>query len=119
MNLVGDQKNPRLKYAKKQGPDLTEKLVSGFSTQLENLNQLDGYITKSRSPSCGLKSTPVYTETGETHQETGSGLFIAELKERYPLMPIAEEVELENEMNRARFLKQVYAYHLSRSSPQK
>ncbi|MBL4583777.1 MAG: DUF523 domain-containing protein [Pseudomonadales bacterium] len=115
MNLVGDSASPKLKYvdisADKHNSALNDKLISGFLAQLDLVNELDGYITKSRSPSCGFGSTPLYLKTGERSSETDSGLFISALKERYPKLPIVEETELEDEVSCARFLDQVYFYH--------
>jgi uncharacterized protein YbbK (DUF523 family)/uncharacterized protein YbgA (DUF1722 family) len=68
-----------------------------------------GYVLKSRSPSCGLRSVPV--EDGQGRRvATGSGLFAAALCHRLPLIPLAEEQELEDPATLAQFLRRAFFY---------
>ena len=121
MNLVGTLSKHQLKYAEniagypdKASFDLSEKLAEGFSTKLDQAAELDGYITKSRSPSCGLGTTPLYSESMGLKPETGSGVFISALVERYPKLPIIDETKLENQIIREQFIADVTAYHYLR-----
>lgn len=65
-----------------------------------------GYIFKSRSPSCGVTSTPI--EGGPT--EYGAGLFARQIMQAWPLMPVVEEVALESVEGRVGFIDRVWAY---------
>lgn len=121
MNLVINRSTPQLQYAEniegypgKAGVDLSGKLVEGFLKNLDQAGELDGYITKSRSPSCGFGSTPIYQRDSDIRENNVNGLFISALKKKYPLLPIVEEVDLENEINYRSFLEDVYAYHGTR-----
>jgi uncharacterized protein YbbK (DUF523 family) len=75
--------------------------ASEFSTS--ELEGLSGFLLKSRSPSCGLTSTPIHAEDGTTLQ-FGSGLFAAALKNAAPWLPCVEESALTNEESCLRFL---------------
>jgi uncharacterized protein YbbK (DUF523 family)/uncharacterized protein YbgA (DUF1722 family) len=68
-----------------------------------------GYVLKSKSPSCGLRSVGVEDASGE-RVATGSGLFAAALCHRLPLMPLAEEHELEEPAALAQFLRRAFFY---------
>jgi uncharacterized protein YbbK (DUF523 family)/uncharacterized protein YbgA (DUF1722 family) len=70
---------------------------------------LSGYVLKSRSPSCGLRSVPLLDEKGE-RVATGSGLFAAALGRQLPRLPLAEEVELEEPAALAQFLRRAFFY---------
>ena len=69
---------------------------------------LDGYVLKSRSPSCGL-SVAVDGRDG-----SGRGLFAAELTERLPSLPVVEEDALRDADRREEFLERVFAHARSR-----
>ena len=121
MNLVVNRSTPQLQYAEniedysgKAGGNLSGKLADGFLTKLDQAAELDGYITKSRSPSCGLGTTPLYTASRNLISKTGSGLFISALVERYPQLPIIDETELENRIVREQFIADVTAYNYLR-----
>lgn len=66
---------------------------------------LDGYIFKSRSPSCGLRSTPVFIE-GKIQQQTVSGIFASTLIQSLPGLPVAEETSLSTAAKCQLFLEQ-------------
>lgn len=72
---------------------------------------LDGFILKARSPSCGLGSTPLFD-----HQDreigTTSGGFAARLASRRPLLPLCDEAELEDENDRLAFILRTWLYRL-------
>lgn len=64
---------------------------------------LAGAILQSRSPSCGITSTPYFTLHGEPTR-TGPGLFARTLREQRPWLPMLEDTDLENADARTRFL---------------
>ncbi len=77
-------------------------------------NKLCGYIFKSRSPSCGAGSTPVFSDG--IHVRFGDGIFAHKLRQALPWLPVMEEEELEHPRSRNRFLFLVYLisdYHQS------
>jgi uncharacterized protein YbbK (DUF523 family) len=83
------------------GRDLT-RAMSAFSERfLDSLDEVDGFILKSRSPSCAIS-------------EPGPGLFAARVLERFPEAAIEDEVALQDAQQRERFLARVFALAAAR-----
>jgi len=78
-------------------------LAASESFARQRLGRLDGFIFKSRSPSCGLGSTPVQDDAGRL-LGTSNGLFASAIGRAAPDMPLAEESWLCNEEAGYRFL---------------
>jgi len=76
--------------------DISERLQAYAQIQCEALKDCAGVIFKSRSPSCGLGSTPLFDDQ---NHETGStdGLFAAILRECLPDVVMVEESALDSE----------------------
>ncbi|MCV2403671.1 DUF523 and DUF1722 domain-containing protein [Marinomonas sp. C2222] len=111
MRLIGNPDEPTLTYTKDSSEDLTDQLKQGFQDELTQLDDLDGYILMSKSPSCGLERVKVYQESGMPHQKFGMGLYAKALKEKYPLMPMEEEGRLHDDVLYDNFVTRVYAHH--------
>ena len=77
---------------------------------------LNGYIFKSKSPSCGLGSTPIHGARGQA-TATGTGLFAQELLRRRPDLPVIEEEDLVHPARRGAFLDQVVAHARWKQQP--
>jgi uncharacterized protein YbbK (DUF523 family) len=85
------------------GRDLTRAMRS-FSTRfLEALEEVDGFILKSRSPSCAIRD-----------YEDGPGLFAAHVLERFPGAVIEDEARLVGEGARQAFLTKLFERAASR-----
>lgn len=69
--------------------DWTARLERQAGVRLEELRGLRGFVFKSRSPSCGLTRVPVVS--GARVSRTGTGLFAAAFRARYPELPCEEE----------------------------
>jgi hypothetical protein len=67
-----------------------------------------GYVTKSGSPSCGLRDVPIAGSAGA--RARGRGVFAAALVARLSLLPIVEEGELDDPDARESFFERVFAY---------
>lgn len=74
---------------------------------------ISGYLWKSRSPSCGLGSTPLFDENGN-EIGLGSGLHASHLHRTLPWLAMAEEVELMTAEGAWRFLLQCRLVHDAR-----
>lgn len=86
------------------GLDVTEALVETAKAYSgEQLEALDGFILKSRSPSCGLGTAPLTTDAGRClgYRE---GLFAEEIKRAAPWLPAVEEAWLQTAERCYRFL---------------
>ena len=88
--------------------DITEALIWFGKKQTAVLGTVSGYIFKSRSPSCGITDTPIFTNDEEVY---GAGLYARQIIEAFPLMPVTDEVSLRHENHVDHFLEQVLAYH--------
>ena len=96
---------PRLVGAT-SGIDHTDAMLRFAEARIAALEPLDGYVLKSRSPSCGLDGVP--------GSPTGAGLFAATLRRLLPDLPLAEETALEDDTGRRAFLEAVRAHRRRR-----
>lgn len=113
MRLTGDPDKPTLRYTDDTdltGINLDPQLLEGCKEALDSFGSLDGFILMRNSPSCGVKNVKIFQSDGNIHQQGGMGLFAAALKERFPLLPIEEEVNLHDESRYKEFVMQVYAH---------
>ena len=106
--LVGAPRAPRL-VEPESGRDLTVRMRRFARARVRQLAHLglDGFILKSRSPSCGLRDVPVAMRDGR--RRGGRGLFAAELAERMRGLAIEEESRLADRRVRGRFVARVRA----------
>ena len=70
---------------------------------------LDGFILKSRSPSCGMERVKVYGD-GPVPRYDGAGLFASALARRLPHLPVEEAGRLHDAGLRERFLTWAHAW---------
>jgi uncharacterized protein YbgA (DUF1722 family) len=70
--------------------------------------ELDGYVLKSASPSCGLFRVGVHDDDGDA-EPVGRGLFAEALAEAMPLLPMEEEGALARPSVRAHFVERLCA----------
>jgi uncharacterized protein YbgA (DUF1722 family)/uncharacterized protein YbbK (DUF523 family) len=110
MHLVRDGDGVRLLTVRTR-QDVTgqlEKAVSGRLRQLARLD-LDGYVLKKDSPSCGLYRVKVYGPSG-MGERSGRGLFASALADAEPVLPLEEEGRLADPRLRENFIERVFAY---------
>ena len=93
------------------GIDYTDRMNEWARERVEALagEDLDGYVLKSKSPSCGMWNVKVERPGGSPAHD-GRGLFAAVLLERFPSLPIEEEGRLADPHLRKDFLERVLAY---------
>jgi uncharacterized protein YbgA (DUF1722 family)/uncharacterized protein YbbK (DUF523 family) len=90
--------------------DLTEAMGSFSDDYLGALENVDGFILKSRSPSCGIKDTKVYSGDGGTQPSArGPGMFGGAVLERFPRAAVEDEGRLTNFRIRHHFLTKLFA----------
>ena len=95
VQLTGSITNPKLTGRDDPDIDVTEIMQQYCNTKSAELTQLAGFIFKSRSPSCGLNSTPVFINE-QCMTETSRGVFATALCKTYPGLIVIEDFELEN-----------------------
>lgn len=111
MRLTGSADSPRL-IAVKSGKDYTEAMSSWAEKRLEGFGDLNlqGYILKKDSPSCGMERVRIYGRGG-TAQRDGTGIFAGMLREKFDMLPIEEEGRLRDARIRENFIERVFALH--------
>lgn len=111
IRLVGDPAAPRL-VGERSGRDHTgpmRRLAEARVAELARLD-LDGYVTKKDSPSCGMARVRVHSGRGGPPRRDGVGAFAAVLLARLPLLPVEEEGRLQDAALRESFVERVFAY---------
>jgi uncharacterized protein YbgA (DUF1722 family)/uncharacterized protein YbbK (DUF523 family) len=69
---------------------------------------LDGYVLKKDSPSCGMERVKVWSSGSPTRD--GRGLFAAALLEALPDLPVEEEGRLHDPRLRENFIERIFAF---------
>ncbi len=87
--------------------DVTRPLTE-YGRQIMVGTGLCGFIFKSRSPSCGLGTTPIRSEDGS--DQIGNGLFAQQIVQAWPELPVIDEESLQQRPLRQLFLRQVDSY---------
>jgi uncharacterized protein YbgA (DUF1722 family)/uncharacterized protein YbbK (DUF523 family) len=105
--IIEDEKGKRL-IQPETGRDLTEKMNEYVNNVIKGLNNIEGFILKAKSPSCGVSSAKVY-KNGIIIGKT-DGFFASAIKEIFPYLPIEDEGRLRNEEIRKHFLTRIFAF---------
>ncbi|MBE9560831.1 MAG: DUF523 domain-containing protein [Proteobacteria bacterium] len=106
VRLTHSIENPRLIGRDDPSIDVTDIMQQYCNTKPDELNQISGFIFKSRSPSCGLNSTPVFIE-GRYVTETSRGIFARKLCDVYPDLAVIEDDDLADETHLDRFIETI------------
>jgi uncharacterized protein YbbK (DUF523 family) len=98
------------------GVDLTARMETYAARRAAALagEDLDGYVLKSRSPSCGKERVKV-REAGGAERSDGVGLFARALMARLPLLPVEEEGRLADARVRDDFVARLFAHRRRRT----
>ncbi len=112
IRLVGKPEAIRVVSVVDPQTDLTEKLHSFAAQTARRLNDISGYIFKSKSPSCGTQRVKLYAnETSDQPANTGIGQYAQALTECEPNLPVEEDGRLNDPVLRENFIERVYIYH--------
>lgn len=88
--------------------DRLKNFARSFISSLAE-NNIDGFILKAKSPSCGVKSAKVFGgKTGDQILRKEDGIFAAAVRERFPYLPITDEGRLKNRELKWEFLQRVF-----------
>ncbi|WP_319543507.1 DUF523 and DUF1722 domain-containing protein [uncultured Pseudodesulfovibrio sp.] len=93
------------------GDDLTQKMTDWADRVLPGLEKedLNGFVLKPRSPSCGMRHAKIYSTTGKPPR-LGSGFFARKLMTYASLLPIETSDRLQNPIVRENFIRRVFVY---------
>ncbi len=115
LRIVMIQGKPRL-YQPKTGLDHTDKMDSYANEVASNLGNVDGFILKAKSPSCGLSQIRIYKGINSPEvQSSGSGIFGAVILKKFPHHPVTDEGRIKNEKAWEHFLTQIFTLAAFRS----
>lgn len=111
LGLEGDPENPRLVQTQTR-KDITEGMREWAKFRLATLyrNNLDGFVAKKNSPSCGVFRVKLYDKNG-IPSGASRGIFADELAKAFPLLPTEEEGRLRDPVIRENFIERAFAYH--------
>jgi len=96
---------------------LTERMHRFTGGFLRSLPEIDGFLLKSRSPSCGLSGVRIYRDPrARQFRSLGKGIFALEVLRRFPYLPAEDERRLSNRERRVRFILLIFALAALRTS---
>ncbi len=89
--------------------DLTDKMIAFCSKYLDALTDVDGFILKSRSPSCGMKEVRIYPSIEKSAAlRKGSGFFATAVLKKFSMLPLEDEGRIRNFTIREHFLRRLF-----------
>jgi uncharacterized protein YbgA (DUF1722 family)/uncharacterized protein YbbK (DUF523 family) len=93
------------------GLDLTEKMTTFSRSYLKGLEDFDGFILKSKSPSCGIRTTKVFMDpdSGKCLYHEGNGFFAETVLRDYPDLPVIDERQITDSFLMDHFLTRAFA----------
>ena len=89
--------------------DLTEKMQDWVSERLDRIEDVNGFILKAKSPSCGMGDVKVYGPTGRgliTGKE--DGFFGREVRKRFSEPALEDEARLQDPAIMDHFLTKLF-----------
>ena len=108
IRLVNTNKGTHL-MEPKTGDDHTYKMELFAKTFARENHEIDGFILKSKSPSCGIYGVKVYSKLKKSSTMfTRSGVFALNMKSAFPQIPIEEEGRLTNSEIRRHFFTSIF-----------
>jgi uncharacterized protein YbbK (DUF523 family)/uncharacterized protein YbgA (DUF1722 family) len=112
VHLVREDGELRM-VAPSSGEDFTARMNAFARKRVAELRalELDGYVLKKNSPSCGMARVKVYGASGSASGKDGVGLFARALTDSWPHLPIEEEGRLTDPVLRENFIERVFCRH--------
>jgi len=99
----------RLVASKDSQQDYTDSMSQYADSVTQQYSQLDGFIFKKGSPTCGAFRVPVVVHKDGHRRYDGSGLFAKIFMEKFPWIPVEEEGRLNDSDLQQNFIERVYA----------
>jgi uncharacterized protein YbbK (DUF523 family)/uncharacterized protein YbgA (DUF1722 family) len=110
LRLLGDPHAPRLVTVRTK-QDHTRRMLQWARSKVRELEgaDVDGFIFKGKSPSCGIERVRVYGVTRKgAPTSTGQGLFARAFMEHFPLVPVEDDGRLHDPRLRANFIESCF-----------
>lgn len=118
IKIIFDKKTENYKLIQHNtNNDYTEDM-RGFSKKyLSEIDDIDGFILKGKSPSCGLKDVKIYHEGNKCAiRKNANGMFCDEVVNTFTNCPIETDGRLTNYSNRDNFLTKIFLINELKSS---
>jgi uncharacterized protein YbgA (DUF1722 family)/uncharacterized protein YbbK (DUF523 family) len=109
IRLVGEPGDMRAVGVKDGSLDVTEQLETYALETLAHLQDVSGYVFKSKSPSCGMERVKLYDAKGMPSNH-GVGIYARVIMEAQPHLPVEEEGRLHDPVLRENFVNRVFVY---------
>jgi uncharacterized protein YbgA (DUF1722 family)/uncharacterized protein YbbK (DUF523 family) len=108
IRLTDEGQGTRL-VAPSTGEDFTDRMVAYATKKIAELKalDLDGYVLKKSSPSCGMERIRAY-RNGMPARRNDSGVFARKLMDLWPALPVEEEGRLNDPRLRENFIERVF-----------
>lgn len=108
IRIVDHGEGPRL-IQPASGEDFTDSMHQFSQRFFDALPELDGFILKNRSPSCGIKDVKIYSRLEKSSPVGKSaGFFGGAVLERFPSLAVEDEGRLTNFRIREHFLTRLF-----------
>lgn len=88
--------------------ELTEIMIQYAQKNINSIKDVDGFVLKAKSPSCGVGSTKLYKNNAVVGKTFG--FFAEEIKKTFPYLPLEDEGRLKDEEIRKHFLIRIFAF---------
>ncbi len=109
--IRNEQQEDRLVFSA-SGTDKTEDIIRFSKAYLAQLDEkdIDGFILKHRSPSCGINDVKIYKSIGKSNSIPGktTGFFGRAIEAQFPHVPLENEGRLLNFNIREHFMIRVF-----------
>jgi uncharacterized protein YbgA (DUF1722 family)/uncharacterized protein YbbK (DUF523 family) len=106
-----EKENVRQLIQPATGRDVTIEMNEFCGRYLSTLKDIDGFLLKSQSPSCGIKDVKIYPRSKDSAPMfRDGGLFGKKVCETYPYLAIEDDARLRNSSIKEHFLKKIYTF---------
>lgn len=106
---IVDYNNEKKLIQPKSNKDYTNQMKNFSQNYISKLEDIDGCILKSKSPSCGVRDVKVYHKSGQsTLTNESNGFFADEILNSHGYLPIENEGRLKNYLIRDEFLTKLF-----------
>lgn len=110
IRIVLENEQPQLTQPA-SGSDVTNAMQKFTDSYIASIKEVDGFILKNRSPSCGIGDVKIYMGYKKSARTIrGSGFFGGGVLDHFQDMPIEDEGRLKNFTIREHFLTKLYTF---------
>jgi len=91
------------------GRDVTPEMTAFVGRFLGELTEVDGFLLKYKSPSCGIANVKIYSDLqAKSPCGRGAGVFGSAVRTRFPDLPVEDEGRLLNFSIREHYLTRIF-----------